>query len=52
VLTPDGDSTRFDHFEHFSGSLAPAILTAHGETIRASFIRFNDAMKAHAESTT
>lgn len=46
----DEGSTRLRHFEHFSGALAPQILTAYGEAIRANFIRFNEALKAHVES--
>ncbi len=49
VLTREGDATRLDHFEHFSGSLAATILSAHGATIRDNFIRFNDALRAHSE---
>lgn len=33
----------------FEGVLAPAIFAEHGDTIRANFERFNQALKAHVE---
>jgi hypothetical protein len=49
VLARDGDMTRLDHYEDFSGTLASGILNAHGEVIRGNFVRFNEALKARAE---
>ena len=51
VVEHDGQATRFLHFEHFSGALAPAILAEHGETIRDNFIRFNEALKRRTETS-
>lgn len=43
-------ATRLLHHEHFSGSLADAILDRHGRVIEASFGLFNEALKARAEA--
>jgi hypothetical protein len=42
--------TRFDHFEHFSGSEAARLLDAYGDVIRDNFIRFNMALKRRCEA--
>jgi hypothetical protein len=49
VVEPRGTGALVRHFEHFSGTLADAILAEHGDTIRANFVRFNDALKMRAE---
>lgn len=51
VLDAADDGARLRHFEHFTGTDAPAILAAHGERIRANFHIFNAALKAEAERT-
>ncbi len=49
-VSADGDGTRFDHFEHFSGSQAPRILDAYADIIRQNFIIFNAALKSRCEA--
>lgn len=49
-VSADGDATRFDHFEHFSGSKAPRILAAYADIIRQNFIIFNAALKSRCEA--
>lgn len=49
VLTPTSAGTKFAHFEHFTGTLASAILAQHGPAIESDFSIFNTALKAEAE---
>lgn len=49
MLEAEDAGTRLTHLEHFSGSLAPAILGRHRDLIRGNFVRFNEALKAHVE---
>lgn len=50
-LLPAGpNATLLRHHEHFSGSLAPAVLANYGEAIRRNFETFNACLKARAES--
>jgi hypothetical protein len=50
-LTTTDDGTNVHHHEYFRGALAPSILAERGEAIRTDFIRFNEALRARAESS-
>lgn len=52
ILADMGAATLLRQFEHFSGSMAAAILAEHGRDIRENFIRFNEALRAQAEGLT
>lgn len=49
VVSAAKEGARFDHYEDFGGTMAPAILAEHAVLIRANFERFNAALKAAAE---
>lgn len=42
--------TRFDHFEHFTGAQAEALIDRHGALITANFNRFNIGLKRRCEA--
>jgi hypothetical protein len=50
VLVQRGGMTHLHHFEYFSGSRSDAILSAHGDMIRANFTRFNEALAHYAQA--
>jgi hypothetical protein len=44
------NETRFRHFEHFTGSDAPALVAQHQDRIVTNFERFNHALKRRVEA--
>jgi hypothetical protein len=49
VLEWQSNATILRHLEHFSGSMADAIISEHGATIEGNFVIFNNALKIESE---
>ena len=49
-VTEIATGTRFDHFEHFTGTQAEALIDRHGALITTNFNRFNIALKQRCEA--